>query len=260
MHVMVQEKTMIEQNKRLSEMNEIVEKSRESLIESNASKDKFFSIIAHDMRRPIVNLMYLAEMFDSNIKNQNFDSLLRLNDALKEIASSSNSLLENLLTWAKIQRQGLVADKKKIPVKDFILAQNDHFRSELNIKNLEIISHCNDESVFCDPNMLSSIIRNVFSNAIKFSRPGGCIEVQCMENTNNTEIIISDQGIGIPPENLNDLFRLEKTFTTRGTLNEGGSGLGLIICKELVELNNGTLRVESEPEKGTSIILTLPKS
>ncbi|MEA3317797.1 MAG: HAMP domain-containing sensor histidine kinase, partial [Bacteroidota bacterium] len=238
--------------------NNKLENQQQKLEELNASKDKFFSIIAHDLRNPIGGFLNLTDIFSANFdglsKKENIEFIELLNQSSKQLYN----LLENLLEWSRSQT-GRITYNPEILNLNFIIEDTIELLMA-NIKNKELevnIESNKNEKIFADENMLTTVFRNLLSNAIKFSQKNSIITVRIIHKENNIEVHVIDNGVGISKENQKKLFRIDKHHSTSGTSNEKGSGLGLILCKELIDKNNGKIWVESELNKGSSFIFSL---
>ncbi len=245
--------------KRIEFQNELID-AHKKLEELNKQKDKFFSIIAHDLRSPFTGMLGLAEILieddkilteeEKNYSMQNFRS------SLKNLLS----LIDNLLTWARLNLNRVEYSPKEILLSDVI---NSVFSSQsisAASKKIELQFHGNEnKKLFADPDMIETIIRNLVSNAIKFTNTNGKIIVNIIENDTYTKVEIKDNGVGMKSEIADNLFKLDGKVTTRGTNDEKGTGLGLIVCKEFVEKHGGTISVESKVGVGTTISFTLLK-
>lgn len=230
------------------------------LKESNATKDKFFSIIAHDLKNPFNYLLSTTELLaknyddmeDSKIKN----NISSLHDSTKQIYN----LLENLLQWSRAQRGQLKYEPMEI---DFYeITYNTVILLNKNAKKKDITIDINlapDLVINADYKMLMTIVRNLISNAIKFSHSGGKILVSGYMLDNALQFTVEDSGIGMSDEISKNLFKIDKSISRIGTDNEEGTGLGLILCKEFVDKHNGSIEIDSKPDKGTSIKVILPQ-
>jgi signal transduction histidine kinase len=237
-----------------------LEHSEAELRTANLSKDKFFSILAHDLRNPISGLLTLSELlayrFDKLDERRIREMCLLLHDGARQ----SSELLECILQWARAQMGKL--ETQPSPVRLAELCEGIADLQQPVAKNKEIRLLCQvrqDAMVYADENMIATVLRNVLSNAVKFTPRGG--EVVCSSRAQDAWecITIRDTGIGMGPEDLRKLFRIDVHFTNAGTEAERGAGLGLILCKELVELNKGLIGVESEPGKGSTFMVRLPR-
>jgi signal transduction histidine kinase len=237
------------------------EKSEIKLNQLNADKDRFISILGHDLKSPFTNLIGLSELLTEDIKKLDIGEIETLAKQINKTAHNTYNLLEDILKWAGAQ-QG------KIPFKPQILNLrnicNDIFetlRPNADTKNITVNYSAPDViNVFADSDMLKTIIRNLVSNAIKFTNNGGHISITAEKNSENVIISISDNGIGITQDNLKKLFDISEVLTTKGTAGESGTGLGLLLCKEFVGKHNGKIWVESEIGKGSDFKFSLPTS
>lgn len=236
-----------------------LQESEKQLIELNATKDKLFSIIAHDLRAPFNSILGFSELLIEDAKDIDvFESeeYLRL---INTTTKNTLILLDNLLNWAKSQTGQIIFDPQKMNLSSIIRETIQNSNSAAKIKNISLIEIQSDDiEVDADKNMIQTILRNLISNAIKFTKPGGSINVSAISKQNHLEISISDNGIGINNETLKKIFDTTTNTTTKGTAEEKGSGLGLILCKEFVEKHKGEIWVESELGKGSVFKFTLP--
>ncbi|MEI8204665.1 MAG: hybrid sensor histidine kinase/response regulator [Bacteroidota bacterium] len=238
-----------------------LKKSREKLVELNATKDKFFSIIAHDLKNPAFALKFLLQQiilqFPGLSKEELLESLINLPDA----SINLYNLLENLLLWSKSQRGTLGFNPEKIPLQYLVEKIISHSKASAENKNIQIETSIEDSLyVFADQMMLQTVILNLLSNAIKFTHENGIISVAARSDETHVEISIKDSGVGINETRLTNLFSIATTQTTKGTKNEEGSGLGLIICKEFIECNHGEISVKSRQGEGSTFSFKLPKT
>lgn len=235
------------------------EKIEAQLRELNATKDKLFAIIAHDLRSPFTNILGFSEFL---IENVNDIGVAESEEYLTEINSSAKStliLLENLLNWAKSQTGQMSFNPEKMIFSDVILEIIKLNKSLAKNKDISLNYFSSDEiEVYADENMLKTILRNLISNAIKFTNSEGHISVLAISKQDHVEITISDDGIGINEESLKELFNIASNKSTLGTAKEKGSGLGLLLCKEFIEEHDGRIWVESEEGKGSNFKFTLP--
>jgi len=235
--------------------NLIIE-SEEQLKELNATKDKLFSIIAHDLRSPFNNIIGLSDLLLENIIS--FEESEKYIKILNSSAKNTLVLLDNLLNWAKSQTGHLRFKPENILFSEIILKNISLNRLLAETKNISINYFSSDDvEVYADENMLKTVLRNLISNAIKFTNVGGNIKIYAILKQDHVEITISDNGIGMNEKKRKSLFDIS-TKTTLGTANENGSGLGLVLCKEFVMKNKGEIWVESEEGKGSSFKFTLP--
>ena len=237
----------------------ILIKSEIELKNLNAMKDKFFSIVAHDLKNPFNSILGLSNMLYEAYED--FDDVQR-KEFLKNIVQSSENtfkLLQNLLEWSRTQTGKIEYSPSTIDISLLINENISIFSSAAKNKNIRILSFVPvNTRVFADENMIKTVIRNLLSNAIKFTKSSGKVEITALPFDNQMKVTISDTGVGIRPEDLERLFRIDDQYKTNGTFEEEGSGLGLILCKELVEKNGGKVWVESELNVGSKFNFSLP--
>jgi len=229
------------------------------LNELNASKDKFFSIIAHDLKNPFNTIIGFSDMMKESIRLNDLATFYEYTEMINTSAVQTLRLLENLLEWANSQRGKLSFTPVPINlselIKDeFIMAGDMAIR-----KNIELKSFLSDTlTIVADKNMIRTIFRNLITNAVKFTHKNGQVQVNAVISKNHLEISVTDTGIGMSKETMAKLFRIDANLSTRGTENEKGTGLGLFLCKEFAEKHNGKIWVESEQGKGSTFKLLLP--
>jgi signal transduction histidine kinase len=226
----------------------------------NASKDKFFSILAQDLQTPITRLLELTQVTEENIEFFSQDELKETAGTLRDSLENLYELLKNLFTWSGIQRGTVTPHPQTVALEEIIRRNMRIFIPFAEEKQVRLKSEITAEtSVYTDPDMLYAVVRNLISNALKFTFPGDSINISATQNEDFIEVSVSDTGVGIRQEALPKLFRVDVTYQTPGTAGEEGTGLGLILCKELVERNGGTIWVESEVGEGTTFRFTLPQ-
>ncbi|MFH0736666.1 MAG: PAS domain-containing sensor histidine kinase [bacterium] len=251
---------MVEQHAyELVELNLKLEDSEEKLKELNASKDKFFSIIAHDLRSPFTTLIGYTEIIEEDFENFSREELKESIHTIYNTSKKIFSLLENLLSWARIQTGRMPFNPTSIKLFEVCTEIISLFEENAKAKSIFLNSMVKrDILVFADSNMIDTVIRNLVSNALKFTPQNGSITISAIQKENFIEVSIIDTGNGIKETNLNKLFKIDEHVTTLGTNDEKGSGLGLILCKELVETNGGKIFVESTLNVGSRFYFTLP--
>lgn len=247
------------QHKELEDLIAQLKQKEEILVEANATKDKFFSIIAHDLKNPLQAITLSSEILVNNITYMTNEQLLNLSNNIHKAGSHISNLLDNLLQWSRSQL-GRIEFKPTYVNLEKIIDDNINLLRENAFKKNIIIDKdlLGIEKVYGDQNMISTIIRNLLSNAIKFTPENGIITISAEMGRDSIKISVRDNGIGIDKENINKLFRIDTSFTTNGTSNESGTGLGLILCKEFVEKHKGKIWAESSEGKGTTFSFTLP--
>jgi signal transduction histidine kinase len=242
----------------LKQSIDLIKKQNEELRKLNETKDRIFSIISHDLRGPVGSFYSVLDYLKASPET-NASVREQMMGLLHQSAANTFNLLENLLSWSKSQLQSLKARPELIDVHNIILECINLMATAALHKNITI-QYTNNKSciAFADGNMISTVIRNLLTNAVKFTPTKGLIIIKLKTYPNFVEIEVVDNGVGIPPENLNKLFKTIEHFTTHGTNSEKGSGLGLLLCKEFVEQNGGTIQVSSELGKGTTFSFKLP--
>jgi PAS domain S-box-containing protein len=262
------EKQLREQAQNLQEVNILLDKHSQYLKKANtqlehlnATKNKFFSIIAHDLKNPFQAIFGFSELLMRNYEDFDDTQKVELLGMIKSSSESAYNLLENLLQWARTQTDRIKYNPIDLDLKELIGQNIELSKPSAEKKQISLIEEINcDAIVFADKNMINLVIRNLMSNAIKFTDELGTVIVRCSEK-NKSELAISiiDSGIGISQENVNKLFRIDEYFSTSGTAGEGGTGLGLIICREFVEKNKGEITIVSELGSGTTFTFSLPR-
>lgn len=245
------------------EKRKIIEKQinekQEQLEQLNTTKDKFFSIIAHDLRNPLGSFKQILEIISSNFSNLDDADKIKFILMMKDSATNIYNLLENLLTWSRLQRGNIVYDPMPYCIYDVlydsmkILEQN----SMLKKINISIDADKKLRSSF-DVNMISMIVINLLTNAIKFTKENGNILLSATATEGNIVVSVKDDGVGIPSSKLSKLFRIDSNVCTIGTANEKGTGLGLILCKEFIDKHNGNIWVESNVNQGSTFYFSIP--
>jgi PAS domain S-box-containing protein len=246
--------------KRRQDENQLRKYGKEQA-ELNATKDKFYSIIAHDLRSPFQTLLGYSDMLRSNVKDLKPEKISGYSDYIHKATTETYSLLEDLLQWTGSQTGRIKAYPEMIYVIELIYSVIKIYKDSAKSKDIVLYSNViEDLFLYTDRNMVTTIIRNFVSNAIKFTKREGQIVLDAKEDNNNISISVTDTGVGIAKENISKLFRIDSTFSTKGTEKEKGTGLGLIICKEFAEKNEGRIKIESKVGKGSTFTLLLPKA
>lgn len=258
--------TLLEQRQHeLEEQSEEIEAQRDSLANANAAKDKLFSIVSHDLRSPFNSIMGFAEILHEKLDTLKNSEIKDMSRAIYNNATVYFDLLEKLLYWAKTQTGSIHFSPTHFNVYQIINNQLKIFEQGAKNKGIKLINNIPvDLDIYADNNMIDTVFRNLIGNAMKFTQ-NGSIHVDYSEGNTYYEFCIKDSGIGISKENIKKIFNLSENFTTKGTNNEKGSGLGLLICKEFVSYHQGEIWVESNdepdsPNRGTSFYFTCSKS
>lgn len=242
----------------LSTQHKQITEQSEKLDKLNSTKDKFFSIISHDLKGAIGGFLsqteFLAEDFDSLEKEDSHDLIKKMNYSSEQLYS----LLENLLEWSRTQTGSIQFQPEQFNLRKLTESVLSLFKTPMQEKSIHAKIYIDPTiEVFADINMVSTILRNLIMNAIKFSHTKGRFSISAKRVNDFAEIEVADEGIGISEQDQQKLFKIDQSFSNPGTNREKGSGLGLILCKEFIEKNEGTIWVESEPAKGSRFIFTL---
>lgn len=248
-------------NKDLNDKNRLISKSEQKLKEANASKDKFFNIIAHDLKNPLGSFKQLTALLLKDYNSFTTEERVEFIDLMNKSAQNLYELLENLLEWSRCQTDKIEYNPQKFDV-SAILKNNVELLGQIaSNKGVELsMDSPTNLFAYADVNMITTVIRNLASNAIKFTPGGEKVVLTARKKNDNIEISVIDTGVGISEKDQKKLFRLDVQHTTRGTSNEKGTGLGLILCKDFIEKNLGEIWVESETGKGSTFKFTIPKA
>ena len=232
----------------------------EELVMLNSEKDKFFSIIAHDLRGPFSGFLGLTNIFASEFSEMKLDEMQKLALLMKDSAVNLFRLLENLLEWSQMKRGLTTANPEQFSLNKILSGSINLIKELAAKKEITISSDVQEElQVYADINMFEAAVRNLLSNALKFTSKGGSVTLSANSTTDNkVEVSVKDTGIGMNKERMDGLFRLDVNTNRKGTEGEPSTGLGLHICKEFIEKNGGEITVESEEGKGTTFKFTVP--
>lgn len=270
------EKTYVNQNKPSSSEKELLlriqeleqlNSSIEVLLEQRTSKlteivstnGKFLSIIAHDLRSPFSSIIGILELLKMSLKEFNKQEIEEYVDIVYKSANNTLILLDNLLVWAVSQNKEKNFKPVKINMYGLLLEEIENLKTLAGQKQISIKQVVEPGlNATADLQMVKTILRNLISNAIKYTHVNGEIIINALENKQYVEVSVKDNGVGITPEIRNKLFKIDYLHSTPGTKDEKGTGLGLLLCKEFVELHGGRIWIESEAGKGSSFSFTLP--
>jgi len=237
-----------------------LEASEIELRKANLSKDKFFSILAHDLRSPIGGLVSVSELLANRFEQLDPRKVRELCQLIHDGATHSVDLLECILQWARAQTGRLEVNPSRIRLSELcegVVAQLEPVAAGKGIGLLCRIPR--DAAAWADENMMATVLRNLLSNAVKFTPAGGEVALSAAEEGGWQTITVADTGVGMTPEQLEKLFRIDVHFSCPGTQAEKGHGMGLILCRELVELNRGAIWAKSEPARGSAFSVRLPR-
>lgn len=243
----------------LGQVNKKLIKSEEELKELNAAKDKFFSIVAHDLRSPFTSLIGYSEFLRDDFEELSDEEIKLFANNIHESAHVVFNLLENLLQWSRVQTGRINIEPEILDISSLVNSTINLLKNNAERKSISLVNDILPRTlVYADQQTISSVVQNLLSNAIKFTPRDGKIEIGCNLKKTTAEIFVADTGVGIKEEDKEKLFRIDTHLTTTGTDKEKGTGLGLILCKELVEKNHGKIWVESKLGKGSTFTFSLP--
>ena len=255
------EEQLKEYVEKLAVLNRKLVKSETELKKINASKDKFFSIIAHDLRAPFTSLLGLTDFLTYDIDNLSNEEVKVFAQKINFSSKGIYELVENLLEWARVQTESLEYNPH---IFDFAELSETILNTMVGVsvkKKINLINNIQkNTNVFADKNTIHSVLQNLVTNALKFTNPGGEITITSKLNGDYYLISVQDDGVGMSENVIEKLFKIDEHHTTFGTANEKGTGLGLILCKELIEMNGGKIWVESEIDEGSIFYFTVPKA
>lgn len=254
-------KTLESLNIKILKQNETLEKLNDDLEKANQEKDIVFSIITHELRNPLYWFQNLVEVLSKKHQTMKPEKVQKSLRALDESAKNAFHLMDNLLNWSRSRLKRITPKKNNHSLLSMISEVAQMYETILQHKEIRFQMKVFDNAkVFVDPDLFTCVLRNLISNAIKFTLPNGIISLECMEDEKEFIVMVSDSGKGIEGEDLRKIFAMNEYFSSPGLMQEKGSGLGLKICMEFVELNNGKIWVNSSPNKGTSFYFTVPKA
>lgn len=237
-----------------------LKQNEKELKELNNTKDKFFSIIAHDLKGPFSSVIGFSQLLLKHTQNKQFDKIENFTEIILQEAQNSMNLLTNLLDWSRSQTGQIKFNPKNFNITEIITHNIDLLATLASKKKISIsFQRVKDLMIYADEDMLNTIIRNLLSNAIKFTNENGLIALKIAAEQDKTIISVSDTGVGMDSQKLKKLFKLDQDNSTHGTKNEKGTGLGLILCKDFVENHNGKIKVDSTIGKGTTFHIEIPK-
>ncbi len=254
------EELIITNNNQLISINNQLEESQTELQKANETKSKFLSIIAHDLKSPLSAIIGLSDVLNQDLDFYTTEELKVYIKAINDSGNRINMLLMNLLNWARSQNGSIKPSKNHFRIYNIVKNNCDLFAQNLKEKNIQIAIKDIDEkeSIFADEDMIDTVIRNLISNAIKFTPNNGNINLMGENTQSGFQLHISDSGIGIDQKNIDRIFNKRNIISTHGTNKEQGMGLGLHICKDFLDLNDCSLNVNSEINKGSTFTIHFP--
>ena len=230
-----------------------------NLVNLNRHKDHFISVLAHDLRGPVGNLLSISELLTEKLHNLSYETTEEMVTMINISANKTFELLEDTLTWTNVSLDKMAFNPDYVNIFEIITEVNDILEPIAKEKNIELINNsAKDLKLYVDVYMLKAVLRNLISNALKFTNEGGKIEISAEKNELTSTIKVADNGIGIVPEILEKLFNISSLHSTKGTADEQGTGLGLLLCKEFVEKHGGKIWIDSQLNAGTTVSFTIP--
>ena len=246
-------------NEKLEMQNDFINSQKNELITLNASKDKFLSILAHDIKNPLSTVFGISELLLSDYDKLSEEELKVFVKDIHTLADNLYEIIDTLLTWSMSQSGMITYRPKNFVIDDLCRKSANTLQAVAKQKEIRIVCVAENQiTVFADENMILSVLHNLINNAIKFSHHGSEIVINALSVDGKAEISVMDIGIGLSEENQSKIFRYDQHFLNKGTAGESGTGLGLILCKDFVEKNEGKIHVVSELHKGSTFVFTLP--
>lgn len=256
--IQLNESVAKESNKLLI-LNDQLAENQHKLKIANETKDKFLSIIAHDLKNPLNAIITVSDILVNYSQAMDKNAVVHQAEQIHKLSYQLNALLDNLLTWSRTQSGRIILSIEEFNIISVLNSIETLFYENLNQKKISLLFRKDTDIIIrADKNLIETVLRNLISNAIKFTPPGGVIQVLCKRLERMWEFTVQDDGIGISKEDIEKLFRIDVSHTTIGTSKEKGTGLGLIICKEFIEMHHGNLSVKSIVNKGSAFIFTIP--
>lgn len=238
---------------------EHMQQRMDELINVTQRKDRFLQLITHDLKNPFSTVMGFSDILREKVQDFDKVKILQLVNAIDASVRNAYGLLENLSDWSKMQHNTIKPVLEKFDLYEVVKDTHDLYFHVAETKEIQLISYVYpDTCIFADRNMLRSIMRNLVSNAMKYTTAGGQVVIDAMILEDRIDITIQDTGIGIPQQDIEILLKKEINISRAGTVNEPGTGLGLSLCHEMVKMNNGSLTIESREGEGTTVTVTLP--
>lgn len=238
-----------------------IQAQKRELYELNATKDKFFSIIAHDLKGAFGGLLGFSDLLATSVDDFSPDQISEIGQSLNDSIKNTFKFLENLLDWARLQKGIMEYEPMQLDLYEIAEASIKLLDDTARYKELTLVNEVEPHTYFIygDHNIINTVVRNLISNALKFTRPGGSITVSARDQSSFIAISVTDTGVGMEPEILGNLFKIDAKVKRVGTANERGTGLGLLLCKEMVEKHNGRIWATSEEGQGSTFTFTIPK-
>jgi len=236
-----------------------LEEANKKLIKLNHEKDKFFTIIAHDLRNPFIGITSLSKIMLDQLKSNDFENMEEYVQEINNASKNAYNLLKNLLNWARSQTGRMEFTPTLLSVFSLLDETVNLLKESASLKGINLINTLPDDiEIVGDKEMLSVVFRNIISNAIKFTKTGGTIRIEAVQNESELTIQVIDSGIGMTPKMIEDIFKIDKSSGRKGTNGEPSTGLGLLLCKEFIEKHDGSIAVTSEVNIGSVFTISLP--
>lgn len=236
-----------------------LKESEARLSELIATKDRFFSIIGHDLKNPFSGILGFSELLIDQLQTKEYDDALEFAQMIQHSSKRVMDLLNNLLAWAQSETGNTKYDPEYVELHTTVGDVLDLLEDSAHQKSITLTNQIPaDTFIYADKPMINLVLRNLVTNGIKFTQPGGKVDIKSEKNESKISISVTDNGVGISKENIKDLFNVDKRHSSKGTYNETGTGLGLLLCKDFVEVHGGKIWVESELDRGSKFIFTIP--
>jgi len=247
----------IKKNKLLANQQKTIESQKKHLEALNFTKDKFFSIVAHDMKSPLNSMKSFSDLMLNHLEDLTREDMIQMNLKINNSLNNTLKMADNLLNWARIQMQDINIQRSKINVEEVLQPIIALYQDIATKKEIQFSSNFKDKLlIYADPDQLTFIVRNLISNAIKFTRKKGSVALNSYSDENKVIIRIEDDGVGMPKKIKENVFNLENKYSMKGTEGEAGTGLGLMLCLEFLKMNDGEIEIESEEDDGTIVTLS----
>jgi signal transduction histidine kinase len=257
--IYLKHKQQILLNKELEKKNSLISSQKEEMFQVNAAKDKFFSILSHDIRNPLNGILGFSNILESEFEEINDEEKKEYIGYIKTSSESLFRLIDKVLIWSRLETGRFELEKSEINLSEIVSHAVSLQKPNSIRKGIMLESKVSDSiNVYADKNFLDTVIRNLIDNAVKFTEAGGNVSVEAQVTGNTVTIGVADTGVGIDKAALDKIFHIDQKITSKGTDLEEGSGLGLILCKEMLEVMGSTLKVDSEKGKGSKFYFDLP--
>jgi signal transduction histidine kinase len=260
--LIIANKELAFQNKeKVRHAEELIQTNKELqlLLQLNSDKDQFMAIVSHDLKSPFNAILGFLDLLEKNIRSYDIDKIEHHVHVITHSANNFYNLLEGILLWSRAQSGKISYEPQSLVLKDLCREVIENMVLHARSKNISISQSCDEKlEVVADPEMIKTVLRNLVSNAIKFTGQNGRIEICAKRDLSNITISVSDNGTGMSPDKVKELFNISRSQSTSGTANETGTGLGLLLCRDFILKHEGEISIESEVGKGSVFSITLP--